>query len=547
MEGQALPEDYSDHGSSVDNSGSSIKELQPSDDVNDPLDEDSGEEKALSEVAKSDLIEEQHPDLQKGIVPLPEAAMLPSDSPPADATTVESASKLEDDEVSAIPSVEDVVEKTASSEDEFVHISPLEPEHTESAPSSDDIEHDHAAENAIQVDLEPVTAILKDQDLAAEEPKLQPSPLISSVSHSDHDLASSELILEPEPPTMLEPASQESLEIHSELETVTASETTTTREEADTDLAQPPMPQVVDLSQIAESDLQENKTALDLSGIENTQCSRTSTPPLQERVEDEQAENGQEEPVTLNDLPAMDEVVDDAASVASTSDSFHTLASDQSPTTGAAHPLDHLELRRFQHARGLSEMTVTASNYDESSEEQPLERFVTSGENLEIPETPRLIKSSASDDSWPDVTTPSNVQDGLRQRLKSRRSLSPLPSSSNVFTPQTNNHNGHMTKVLLQKACSLALVKPVEVVVLIVHILARIAGGASLNDLLTGELFKRPEQHKRSSSFPDRISPQNNDDEDDFGVPLRGRTRSSEGAAPSSAHDGDTDSLFDLD
>ena len=209
-----------------------------------------------------------------------------------------------------------------------------------------------------------------------------------------------------------------------------------------------------------------------------------------------------------------------------------------------------MNLRQFQHKRGISETTVTASNYDGQSESEVLDRYITTEETADRPRTPQLLQSSASDEDWPDITTPANVQDGLRQRLKSRRSLSPLPSSSNVFTPQAQNRPGHMTAVLLQKACNLALVKPIEVVVLVVHILARIAGGASLNDLLTGDLFKKPDQndqHRRTSSFPDRISPHNDDDEDDFGVPIRGRRQGSAAMESKPGQDTDTDSIYDLD
>ena len=84
----------------------------------------------------------------------------------------------------------------------------------------------------------------------------------------------------------------------------------------------------------------------------------------------------------------------------------------------------------------------------------------------------------------------------------------------------------------------MALVKPIEVVVLVIHILARIAGGATVNDLMSGDLFRRPENRRRGSSFPDQRSPARRapghgddndgegDSEDDYGVPIRGRARS---------------------
>jgi hypothetical protein len=90
--------------------------------------------------------------------------------------------------------------------------------------------------------------------------------------------------------------------------------------------------------------------------------------------------------------------------------------------------------------------------------------------------------------------------------------------------------------------------KPIEVVVMLIHILARIAGGATVNDLINGDLFKRPGQereHQRNRSLPDQIDGKGDDDldEDDFGVPIRGRSRSGEILKA----DDETDSLFELD
>jgi hypothetical protein len=90
--------------------------------------------------------------------------------------------------------------------------------------------------------------------------------------------------------------------------------------------------------------------------------------------------------------------------------------------------------------------------------------------------------------------------------------------------------------------------KPIEVVVMMIQILARIAGGATLDDLLNGDLFRKSgdeREHQRNRSLPDQIDGKGDDDldEDDFGVPLRGRTRSSKIAKA----DDETDSLFELD
>ena len=81
-----------------------------------------------------------------------------------------------------------------------------------------------------------------------------------------------------------------------------------------------------------------------------------------------------------------------------------------------------------------------------------------------------------------------------------------------------------------------------------------------MNDLMSGDLFKKPPRERaraQSMSLPDGIPNRNviREDEDDYGVPIRGRARSEESIVSSPAKDlrtnGDvesmTDSLADLD
>lgn len=250
----------------------------------------------------------------------------------------------------------------------------------------------------------------------------------------------------------------------------------------------------------------------------------------------------------------------DALSRASSVDSFHTTISltqeslervdsmdfQKTPNAEQSHPF--LPDMRQHHRRELSELTVTASTVDEHSEQHADLRPSTS-DSFHKPSTPGLARSSASDSSWPEVHTPiSPIHDGVRRRLNAKRSLSPLPPSTTLFLPSPN-HGSHFTASFLHKAANVALVKPIEAVALLIHILARIAGGATVNDLLSGDLFRRPEQRRRSSSFPDQASsPRDDSDEDDFGVPIRGRSRSEDVRSNSNAvKDDDADSIFDLD
>ena len=83
---------------------------------------------------------------------------------------------------------------------------------------------------------------------------------------------------------------------------------------------------------------------------------------------------------------------------------------------------------------------------------------------------------------------------------------------------------------------------------MLIHVLARIARGATVNDLMSGDLFKVPgyeREQERSGSSPDQIEGNGEDelDEDDFGVPLRGRGRNRKILRA----DNEFDSFLDLD
>jgi hypothetical protein len=253
--------------------------------------------------------------------------------------------------------------------------------------------------------------------------------------------------------------------------------------------------------------------------------------------------------------PTLESMPDDV-SIAESTDSFHTSASvasdlniatpkrqtqyDDGPTP-LAEPREHdlWSPQDRSHRRDISEMTITASTFS----------------------SPDLPKAELhSSDAHPSSPI---IQSSLRHRVKARRSLSPLPPSSTIVRSNTSAENNHIAAVILQKAASVAFVKPAELVVLIVHILARIAGGATMNDLMSGDLFRKPPRERartQSMSLPDGIPNRHlgiseDEDEDDYGVPIRGRTRSGDSSMGSPEKglwkDNDTesvaDSLADLD
>ena len=272
--------------------------------------------------------------------------------------------------------------------------------------------------------------------------------------------------------------------------------------------------------------------------------------------------HGAEQPAPKDhDVLPLDNMSDASA------DSFHSLSTASSreasqvqstsypdePDRGPPYPaVDNANLyaaSTSNHKRELSELTITASTIDADAEPHLVlsssERPSTS--TSDRPSTPTLADASVSDSSWPDVATPSssNADHRLRQRVKPPRSLSPLSPASTVFAPSSPQSQGnHMTAALLQKACAIALGKPIEMVVMLVHILARIAGGATVNDLMSGELFRGPKQdrnHQRDHNPSDHERSMDGWDEDDFGIPLRGRSKSM------GLRDTEDESMLDLD
>jgi Inheritance of peroxisomes protein 1 len=266
-------------------------------------------------------------------------------------------------------------------------------------------------------------------------------------------------------------------------------------------------------------------------------------------------------------LSHSDSPLSDTISVSSRADSFHSIVSSdgRSPVlepsaaafadfTPPVEAHDSLDPPQPLHRREISETTIIAGKRPTPEAVAPVSPLRPSTATSEDPSTPSLLRSSASDSSWPEIETPSAVptDNDFRRRTKTKRSFSPPPPSSTLFpssSPQSPR-GSHLTGAILQKACNLALGKPIEVVVMLVHILARIAGGANLNDLMNGDLFRRPPElataQRRNNSLPGRQSSQRGGEfeEDDYGVPIRGRSRS---ATPMVRTDDDADSLFDLD
>ncbi|KAL9623826.1 MAG: hypothetical protein Q9160_001817 [Pyrenula sp. 1 TL-2023] len=229
-------------------------------------------------------------------------------------------------------------------------------------------------------------------------------------------------------------------------------------------------------------------------------------------------------------------VSEDAQSIASSFASFHSATSldfeddplTPSPPTFPSHsPFVHSTdsksaISSPEHKRDISELTVTtlfpSSTADIATAETPVQSLQQTSPVYVLPTT-----SPMSD--WPMVSSSSSTNPGaigLRQRLlRPRRSLSPLPHPSTLSgSPQSRSSGKRLARAIIQKASAITLGKPIEMAAILLQVIGRIASGATVADLLSGDLFRRPTSNVAANDS------ESSDDEDDYGMPIRGRDRS---------------------
>ncbi|KKY21622.1 hypothetical protein UCRPC4_g03573 [Phaeomoniella chlamydospora] len=222
---------------------------------------------------------------------------------------------------------------------------------------------------------------------------------------------------------------------------------------------------------------------------------------------------------------SMDEVASSAASFRSVA-SFRSTGSSLSASPSSSNPSS--PDTNVKHKRQLSQITIkapTSSRSDsEASEDSP-------------PLKVTYESPSTEEGSDPEIPAPPGSFI-LRRRRAQRSGYSPLPPAATLLTsPRTTNDQ--VATAVIQKAASFAIVKPVEAFILLLHVFGRIAAGATVNDLLSGDLFRRPTVHSTSPSRSHNSDPDETLDEDDYGDPIRGRRRST--AATSNDIDSDLD------
>lgn len=225
-------------------------------------------------------------------------------------------------------------------------------------------------------------------------------------------------------------------------------------------------------------------------------------------------------PKKLSDDIPVEELIPETSSLASSLDSFHSFHSPISPLPPSPPYSDPPSpsppgedtingIARRQHARGISELTITPKDQINTNEE----RFVTSNR----PSTPKLLKDEGSDGDWPEVSTPGPAET-VRRRFRSsrKRTLSPLPPPSTLFTPSPKSPGNHLTAAILQKTCSVVLGPPIQFLAMLLHLAARMAGNEP-----HGLAFGYNEAGEKIS-YLSNVEGADGEiwGEDDFGVPL---------------------------
>ncbi|OJJ48702.1 hypothetical protein ASPZODRAFT_61589 [Penicilliopsis zonata CBS 506.65] len=130
------------------------------------------------------------------------------------------------------------------------------------------------------------------------------------------------------------------------------------------------------------------------------------------------------------------------------------------------------------------------------------------------------------------VSSPTNMHRNsalsheLRRRVKASRNrdVSPLPPSSTLYHPGSDSSK-QITASFIRKSCTLVLIPPIQLFIVLIHIAARIVLGPALNPTLA-DLHPRLEQQSVSNR---------RENEDDFGLPLPSDISSPSGETQSSA------------
>ncbi|KAH0566385.1 hypothetical protein GP486_000207 [Trichoglossum hirsutum] len=218
----------------------------------------------------------------------------------------------------------------------------------------------------------------------------------------------------------------------------------------------------------------------------------------------------------------------------SSAESFHSVQSlasslshslpDSSPPPllfPSVHQDEGIHICRYRdRGGGDPDATVIANSSTASS--PIISTRSSDGGRLPLPSTP-TPNSDCEDqkaEDWSEVLAPPR-DNGLRNRHFRKRDLSPLPLAANLISPTAAQ--GRLPNTVFQKACSLMLGPPVQLISLMLRVAFKIANGV-LRGTVSG-YSEVGEEIVCKWDFSDGsdVSQQDTWEEDDFGVPLVGR------------------------
>ncbi|KAL2000860.1 hypothetical protein VTN02DRAFT_2548 [Thermoascus thermophilus] len=243
----------------------------------------------------------------------------------------------------------------------------------------------------------------------------------------------------------------------------------------------------------------------------------------------------------------------EGSSLSSSLDSFHSFQSTSlvPPSPSYSNPplsptsRNPPEPASPHHNREFSEITVTPQFLSWESPTAP-GFFNDSGADLESPTSPPHRTSEQNHDSSPahlpaqetsgspatddpaegsDVDRIGRNSEVLRRfRASRQRDLSPMPPPSTLFHPTPRDSGHHLTASILQKTCSIVLVPPIQFMMTLLQLAARIAVGHT-DDSAVGESTQ-----KQGYSFGRMDEEEDSEDDlDDFGVPITDFSRRKSG------------------
>ncbi|KAJ9261328.1 hypothetical protein DTO212C5_8368 [Paecilomyces variotii] len=281
--------------------------------------------------------------------------------------------------------------------------------------------------------------------------------------------------------------------------------------------------------------------------IESVAENDKSVPPLDIPVKSAYAHcSAPELQPKVNTLPARFEAIPESESEAeqstlsTSSDSFHSVQTPVSPLppsppySDTASPPPTLDFEKrlpipSRHSGEISEIKINPEHVSSATQTTPrlsngaATSFVTqtspahstfsgvSSTSTAVPISPGLR------DTEPSAPSASSTGVELEERTlrvisevraSRKRDLSPMPPPSILFQPTPADSGHHLTASILQKTCSIVLVPPFQLLVLLIQVAARIAVGNAVDPAL------------HDAKDGSTVDFEGQDEEDDFGLPI---------------------------